>query len=173
MSPRRILFTLTLATFLLLSAIASFAIDDQKGLVSWVYDGDTLEVAGWGTVRLIGIDTPERDESPRDNFYRGRGISPETLRAISEQARRFNIEEVKGKRVHLAFGREKKDRHERTLAFVYLPDGRMLNLLLIEKGFAAVYRKFDFDFKDDFLAAEENARKDRRGLWREIAGPHP
>jgi endonuclease YncB( thermonuclease family) len=31
----------------------------ESGQVTFVYDGDTVEVAGLGTIRIIGIDTPE------------------------------------------------------------------------------------------------------------------
>ncbi len=32
----------------------------ERGTVEWVVDGDTLDVAGVGRIRLIGIDAPER-----------------------------------------------------------------------------------------------------------------
>jgi micrococcal nuclease len=136
-----------------------------SGRVLWVHDGDTIKVAGVGTIRLIGIDTPERQESERDRQFVKRGISSQHLRPTAAEALDFNIRSVKGKVVRLVFDSETKDRHGRTLAYVYLPDGRLLNRLLIEKGYAVVYRRFDFRLKDDFLAAEADARRRRVGLW--------
>lgn len=136
------------------------------GQVSWIYDGDTLKVDGIGKVRLIGIDTPERENSPRDRYYRDRyKISSAQLRKIAKQTLAFNIQRVKGKQVKLDFDRDKYDKFGRTLAYVYLPDGTLLNRLLIAKGLASVYRRFDFHLKQDFLAAEEQAQKARIGLW--------
>lgn len=136
-----------------------------SGTVSWIYDGDTLKVEGIGKVRLIGLDTPEKDASKRDNYLQRQGVSSTTLRHISTEALRFNIAEVKGKRVRLEFDGDRKDRHGRTLAYVYLPDGTLLNRLLIEKGYAVVYRRFDFALKDEFLQAETDARERRTGVW--------
>ncbi len=59
----------------------------------------------------------------------------------------------------------KRDRYNRLLAYVYLPDGRLLNQLLLEKGFAVVYRRFDFELKSNFLTAEARARDKKRGIW--------
>ena len=54
----------------------------------------------------------------------------------------------------------------RLLAYVYLPDGRLLNRMLLEQGLAAVYRKFTFRMKTDFLTAEQQARQAGIGLWK-------
>ena len=153
-----------LLIFLLLCSPALAA--SNTGRVSWVYDGDTLKIDGIGKVRLLGIDTPEKEDSERDGYYRKHyQLAPATLRRITQQALHFNLDNVKGKRVQLRFDNETNDRYGRILAYVYLPDGRMLNRLLLEKGLASVYRRFDFRHKQDFLQAEQQARKDRLGLW--------
>lgn len=155
-----------LALFLLLAFGCAEA--DQReaiGTVSWIYDGDTLKIDAIGKVRLIGIDTPEKDGSQRDRYLQKQGISSTALRRIANEALKFNIAEVKGKRVRLQFDDERQDRYGRTLAYVYLPDGTLLNRLLIEKGYAVVYRRFDFKLKENFLRAEAAARSRRAGLW--------
>lgn len=154
--------------FLLLLWTASVCVAATTGRVSWIYDGDTLKVDGFGKVRLIGIDTPERENSPRDSFYRKQyGVASAKLRDISEKALYFNIQNVKGQLVSLEFDRERHDKFGRILAYLYLPDGTLLNRLLIERGLAFVYRRFDFRFKQDFLAAEKQAQNKRFGLWEE------
>lgn len=142
------------------------AAQQLSGTVSWIYDGDTLQVKNVGKVRLLGIDTPESKASKRDRYYLSKqSISRKKLRQIARQAKRFNIEQVKGKRVRLKLGSEEQDRYGRLLAYIYLPDGRMLNRLLLEKGLASVFRRYQFQYKKDFLAAEATARQKQLGLW--------
>ncbi len=136
------------------------------GTVSWIHDGDTLNVDGIGKVRLLGIDCPEKNDSQRDRYLRGQGVSRARLRAVAGEALQFNISRVKGQKVALHPGAQQKDRYGRLLAYVVLPDGQMLNRLLLEKGYAVVYRRFDFSHKDDFLRAEAEARRNKVGLWR-------
>jgi micrococcal nuclease len=136
-----------------------------QGTVTWVYDGDTLKVDPIGKVRLIGIDSPERENSQRDRYLTKQGISAARQRQIYKLAKKFNIEHVKGKRVTLSFDDSPSDRHGRLLAYVHLPDGQLLNRVLLEQGLAVVYRRFGFRMKEDFLAAEEQARQNKSGLW--------
>ena len=157
----------TLATALLLCMLLPTlaAADTLSGRIKWIYDGDTIEVAGIGTVRLLGIDAPEYKASQRDRYYRRWGIEPATLRHINQTGKSYLIESVKGKTVVLKIPEGKRDRYNRLLAYVYLPDGRLLNQLLLEQGFAVVYRRFDFKLKSDFLKTEELSRNNRQGLW--------
>jgi len=138
---------------------------ESSGTVSWIYDGDTLKIDGIGKVRLLGIDTPEQEASPRDCYLQEQGVSSAMLRRIASETLQFNIAEVKGKKVRLQFDGERQDRHGRILAYVILPDGTLLNRLLLEKGYAVVYRRFDFNLKEEFLRAEAEARSRRAGVW--------
>ncbi len=140
--------------------------DELAGRVSWIYDGDTLRVEGIGKVRLLGIDTPEQKSSSRDKFYlKNFGLEQRQLRVVARQAKRFNIDLAKGELVKLVTENPSHDPHGRLLAYLYLPDGRMLNQLLLEKGLATVFRRYSFSRKDDFFQAEEQARQARVGLW--------
>jgi len=58
-----------------------------------------------------------------------------------------------------------KDRYGRTLAYVYLEDGRLLNLEMIRSGFATAYTRFAFSKADEFKAAEREANRSRLGIW--------
>ncbi len=137
-----------------------------KGRVTWIYDGDTIKVENIGKVRLIGIDTPETKASSRDRFYTKKyPIKAKKLRQIARQVKKYNIRWVKGKTVKLKLDRTKKDKYGRLLAYVYLPSGDMLNLVLVEKGFASVFRRYDFRHKKKFLKAEKKAQKRKSGLW--------
>lgn len=137
-----------------------------SGQVTWVYDGDTIEVKNIGRVRLLGTDAPEAKDSERDRFYQHNfQIAPATLRSVARQASHFVIRHSRDQIVRLEFDQERIDSYGRTLAYVYLPDGRLLNKLLIEEGLAAVFRRADFKLKDQFMAAEAVARHNKRGLW--------
>ncbi len=165
--PLRRLALLLLPLCLLLLAAAPLRAAERPlcGTVTWVYDGDTLEVAGVGRVRLIGIDTPEKEAGDRDRSFRRLGADTRSLRRISGEALRFNIAAAKGKTVVLEPDREPRDRYGRLLAYVRLPDGRLLNRLLLEQGYAVVYRRFDFRLKEEFLAAEAEAKRRGVGVW--------
>ena len=141
------------------------AAEALSGRVKWIYDGDTIEVADIGTVRLLGIDAPEYKPSQRDRYYQRWGIAPATLRRINQEGKAYLIEFVKGESVVLKAEKKKRDRYDRLLAYVYLPDGRLLNRLLLERGYAVVYRRFDFEKKSDFLTTEKLSRNNRQGLW--------
>jgi micrococcal nuclease len=156
---------LCLSFVLTLSASAAEAGPVLQGTVTWIYDGDTLKVDPHGKVRLIGIDTPERENSKRDSYLIKKGISATRQREIYQQAKTFNINQVKGQLVILTLDDPERDRHGRLLAYLHLPDGRMLNRVLLEQGLAVVYRRFSFRMKEDFLTAETEAMKNKRGLW--------
>jgi len=171
MSCRRFLFSgFFLVLLVLLLPGGTAARDELRGKVAWVYDGDSLQVAGVGQVRLLGIDTPEKKDSGRDRFYLRLGIPRENLRPAAERARQFTRRASRNKVVLLVPGGDRHDRYGRLLAYVFLPDGRLLNRLLLENGLAVVYRRFDFSRKEEFLSAEEEARRQGRGMWEDGEG---
>jgi micrococcal nuclease len=139
-----------------------------QGKVLRVYDGDTIQVEKVGEVRLIGIDAPEWKASDRDRYYLRQGISAATLRRIATMSRQFLRRHVAGQTVTLevdSAAQDHRDKYGRLLAYVTLEDGRMLNRMLIEAGMASVYRRFNFRLKNDFLKAEQLAKKQSLGLW--------
>ncbi|PKN12729.1 MAG: thermonuclease [Deltaproteobacteria bacterium HGW-Deltaproteobacteria-4] len=157
--------TFVLIISLLLCSVLGAAAAEVRGRVSWIYDGDTIKVDGVGKVRLLGIDTPERKASERDKSFRRAGIAPKQLRRGAKQATDFLIRTAKGQVVTLTFDRERRDHYGRTLAYVTLTDGRLLNRELLREGLACVYRRFDFRMKDDFIRVEAAARAGGHGLW--------
>ncbi|MFY9588953.1 MAG: thermonuclease family protein [Actinomycetota bacterium] len=116
-----------------------------------VVDGDTIVVAIGGPcgtkVRLIGIDTPERDEC----FYRAATDRMRTL--------------VDGKSVKLVHDVSETDRYGRLLRYVY--DGaRSINAMMVSEGFAnaATYPP-DVAHALEYVALERKARLAGLGLW--------
>jgi len=120
-------------------------------------DGDTLVLAGGERVRLIGVDTPETDHAnPR-------------VREFAAAATRFTRERAVGRSVTLRFEPgARRDRYGRTLAYVTLPDGELLNLAIVREGYGFAYTRFPFALRDEFKRAEAEARRARRGLWADL-----
>lgn len=163
---RRLRRSALLCALLLLVILPTIATAETlSGQVQWIYDGDSIEVTGIGTVRLLGIDAPEHKASRRDRYYLRWGVEPVTLRQINQAGKTYLIKSVKGVTVVLKTEAKKRDRYNRLLAYVYLPDGRLLNRMLLKQGLAVVYRRFDFELKPDFLEAESQARCSKKGLW--------
>jgi micrococcal nuclease len=73
---------------------------------------------------------------------------------------------VAGRRVQLAYDVECEDRYGRLLAYVTV-DGREVNTLLVERGFACVLHipPNGNDRADEFQALQSAARSVGRGLW--------
>jgi len=121
-----------------------------------VIDGDTIELSRLGAVRLIGADTPEVYGGV-ECF--GRAASDYTKRVLP-----------RGTRVRYRVGVEERDRYGRVLAYVWLPDGRFLNELLVAEGYATPLTiPPNVEYEDVFLTAARRARKTERGLWSSAA----
>ncbi len=122
----------------------------EKALVLRVVDGDTIELEGGQKVRYIGMDTPELTSS---------------VDCYAEEASNKNRELVEGKEVEMEKDVSETDQYGRLLRYVYI-DGQMVNESLVSEGYArvATYPP-DAKNKDLFLAAEQDARDNRRGLW--------
>ena len=126
---------------------------DRHARVTKVTDGDTIRLAGLGPVRLIGVDTPE--------VYGGAECFGS---AASEFAKRLL---PLGTRVRYRPGVDDRDPYGRLLAYVWLPDGRMLNRVLVEQGYAQPLTIApNVEFAARFRAAARAARRAGLGLWR-------
>jgi len=122
-----------------------------SALVTRVVDGDTAILEGLGRSRLIGIDTPE---------VHGR------VECFGAEASRFAERTLEGQRVRYEIGAEARDRYDRALVYVWLADGRLVNELLVARGFArtlAIVPNVRFAARLDARGRE--ARLAERGLW--------
>lgn len=116
-----------------------------------VKDGDTVVLLRNGeevTVRLYGVDTPEKTQ------------------AYGQKAKQFTSDLAFGKQVRLI--EHNKDRYGRTVGTILLPDGRSLNEELVKNGFAWHYKAYSND--KNLANAEADARRFKRGLWQD---PNP
>ena len=124
-----------------------------EGRVEQVVDGDTIVVSGVGKVRYIGIDTPETVHPRKPVEYFG------------HEASAANRKLVDGKVVALEYDVGRTDRYGRTLAYVWVGDV-MVNAWLVENGYAQVSTyPPNVRHTDKFLALQQTARAEGRGLW--------
>lgn len=129
-----------------------------------VVDGDTLDIdipdGKYRTIRirLLGIDTPETAKSPRGEMYYG------------PEASQFTKDTVLGKHVVIILNENAnpRDKYGRLLAYIKLPDGRILNEELISNGFAYAYTIFKHPDYEKYIELEEAARKGKKGLWKDV-----
>lgn len=130
----------------------SFDFPVTWAVVDAVLDGDTIRLNDGSRVRYIGMDTPETEANPTECY--------------AKEAARRNRQLVDGQQVALRKDRSETDRYGRLLRYVYLEDGRMVNEILVEEGYAiaAEYRPDTMNAKR-FAALETEAHDDRRGLW--------
>lgn len=138
----------------LLLALPSSA---RAQLVTRVVDGDTIVVAGVGTVRLIGVDTPETVD-PR-----------KPVQFFGKEASEFTRRMAEGKVVRLEYDVQRTDKYQRVLSYVYLPDGSFLNAEIVKQGYGHAYVQYPFKYLDQFRDYERQAREGRRGLWSDTA----
>jgi len=127
-------------------------------------------------VRLIGVDTPESKENRRARLQaKENNTTVRIIVYLGRKAKEFTegqlLIEKKGKRkiykkVYLEFDKEPQDHYGRLLAYVWLPDGRMLNELLVCEGYAfPLTVKPNTKYKDRFLKCYQDAVKEHKGLW--------
>jgi micrococcal nuclease len=126
-----------------------------------VSDGDTIEVltpdCKIESVRMIGINTPETVDPRRP------------VQCFGEEASNKAKEILKGSTVTLEFDSKSgsRDKYGRILAYVFLPDGRSFNKLMIEEGYAYEYtsENTEYRYQNEFKEAQRIAEENKRGLW--------
>lgn len=114
-----------------------------------VVDGDTLEIQGV-RIRLWGIDAPEGDQQChlQDRLW------PCGRRAA------FALADFIGQRT-VRCERKDTDRYGRMVAVCWVGETE-LNRWLVAQGWALDYTRYS---SGAYLAAQEEARRNRRGIW--------
>jgi len=144
--------------------------DGRSFRVAGVIDGDTFDVdcpdavardAGHPgavtRIRLLGVDTPEtiRPDAPVDHY--------------GPQAAEYVRGLLDGRTVTLHLDPLRtRDRYDRLLAYVALPDGTDLNRRIVATGHGYADPRFRNPRQREFRRAQREAMKARRGLWAEI-----
>ncbi|EKD63791.1 MAG: S-layer protein [uncultured bacterium] len=116
--------------------------------VDYVVDGDTIRLTDGQYVRLLGIDTPETDECYYDE-----------AKAYLEGLIGDNQVELVADEIN-----DDKDAYDRLLRYIYVND-ELVNLTMVEDGYAEYYDSYDITLADDFDNAEGEASLSGLGLW--------
>ncbi len=129
--------------------------ENRWATVKYVIDGDTVVLCSGEIIRYMGINAPEIAHEP--------GGHDEPFGRKALQKNRLLVE---GKRVRLELGPEKQDRFGRGLAYIFLPNGTMVNEQLVRNGLAYVCASsFNIPYFRRLLDAQRYAIQHSEGLW--------
>ena len=128
-----------------------------------IVDGDTLDIdifdpsgkKPYTRVRLWGVDTPETRHPTMAVMYFGPEASAFTKNLTLSQMVTVKLEPFK----------DTRGKYGRLLAYIYLPDGTMLNEQLIIQGLGYADERFDHILKDRFQQLQKQAQRQKKGLW--------
>ena len=122
--------------------------------VARVYDGDTIILEDRKQVRLLGVNTPEIESRHRSEEPGG------------VAAKKWLQNQLRDSQVYLEFDQVKRDKYKRLLAHVFLPNGKHVNLALLESGLAAIsIIPPNGRYSDKLIQAQQYAEKQKLGIW--------
>ena len=130
---------------------------DSLHQVVRIIDGDTVEIEYEGaltSVQLIGVNAPE-------TVHPSKPIEP-----YGREATAFLQKLLLYKFVYFEFDRNKRDRYDRLLTYVYRDsDDLFVNVELIRQGYGKVDDRFPFKYMKLFQYHESQARAARKRFW--------
>ena len=157
----------------ILALFSSIHAETREGsTVTKIIDGDTIKINYKGeeeSIRLIGVDTPESKANKKAKKDAGKtGGDVETITAMGKEAVNFTKSLVKpGDRVLVELDIQVRDKYGRLLAYIYLPNGKMLNEEIVRAGYATIMTyPPNVKYEERFLKAYREAREGKRGLWK-------
>lgn len=121
-------------------------------------DGDTIDVDMNGkteTIRFIGVDTPETHDPRKVVQCFGQAASAYTKNLIGNNPVRLEADPLSTNR----------DKYNRLLRYIYLPDGRLVQAEIIKNGYGFAYTSFPFTKSEEFSNYQREAREQNKGLW--------
>lgn len=137
----------------------------------------TLNICGIGVLALRGVEPPLAVAEG----YRRLGPTPPGIDAnlpvsgdvlgnpdTGPEALKFLRELLAGKRVTISEdGWRIGDPGGRTYVYAFLPDKTLVNAELIRRGYAYADRQGSHPRRDQFIALEESARRQKLGVWKQ------
>ena len=146
--------------------------ESPQGIVAFVtrvVNGDTIEVlfenGSTETVRLVGVDAPERPGGNQSHRYEG-VVDTACLDDWGTRALDLAVTTLEGRYVDLVPDRSPRSRgfYERLLVYLHV-DGRDFNAQLVAEGYARVYEEGESRRKEDYLVLQDGAQAEGAGLW--------
>jgi micrococcal nuclease len=141
--------------------------------VERVSDGDTVMLrfpdGRRQRTRLLGIDAPESRDNPKlESDATSTAQDRATILSLGREAAAFAKRLLDGQPVEVEQDVEKRDRYGRLLAYLWLVDGSMVNLTIVREGYAQPFTKSpNVRYAALFRQCGQEAREQRRGLWRQ------
>ncbi|MBP7832664.1 MAG: thermonuclease family protein [Candidatus Levybacteria bacterium] len=121
--------------------------------VTRVTDGDTLELSSGEKVRLIGMNTPEKNQP------------------YFEDAKKALEDMVLNKEIRVETDISETDMYGRVLGYVFVGDV-FVNQKMVENGYAVVSTTPpDVKYVEAFVKAIDTAKKNCVGMWEGICSP--
>ena len=149
----KIIFVLVLVALIVgFRLVEKIGLDKEPGerfVVAKVVDGDTVELKGGDVLRLLGVDTPEKNQQ----YY--------------EEARQFLSEKTLGKKAEIVYGKSRRDRYGRLLGFLYV-DSVFVNREILANGLGYLYLfrdNIELPQIEELLEGQKKAIDDKVGLW--------
>jgi endonuclease YncB( thermonuclease family) len=122
-------------------------------LVRSVIDGNTIDVASVGRVRLLGIDAPQM----------GRRL--DSAAPFGREARERLISLILNRWIRLEREGASRAASNRRAAYVVTDDGVFINAVLVREGLARVSARAPLVRLSELQRAEAEAKASRRGMW--------
>lgn len=124
-----------------------------------VVDGDTVKVdinGVQGTIRIIGINTPETVDPRKPVECFGKEASTKAHELLDNQTVSLEVDTTQGER----------DKYGRLLRFIFLSNGTDFGKQMIADGYAYEYTySTPYIYQQDYKTAQSVAENAKRGLW--------
>jgi len=122
----------------------------EQAILTRVIDGDTIEVTGpvignKTHIRLLGLNSPEKNMP------------------YSQASANF-LKQFENKTVFLLRDKEDTDKYNRKLRYLFY-ENQLINLEILEKGFANSYYTSGLKYEKQILRAENQALQLEVGIW--------
>ncbi len=139
------------------------AAESQLYPVTKVIDGDTIKAQINGlyeTIRLIGIDAPEMNDPQMSCF--ASQATQQLHQLLDNQSILLQPD----------LTQDDRDKYDRLLRYVFLPDHTNINQLLVQQGLAKEYT-YDkaYQYQSTFKQAQAEAQSAKLGLWSGTCSP--
>lgn len=167
---KTILMTGLAAVILVSGCIGNFE-EDQKieGTLTEIIDGDTYDFESNSgkeyRIRILGVDTPEVFDDNDPEFWANCNFNETYLTEWGRKSTEFVEDNFEGKQAII----EKRgiDPYDRQRAKVYVQDEESLSRILLREGYANVFTARSFPEMQEYIDLEEDARQNRKGIWKE------